>query len=261
MWREACQKHLHTLSFNSHDWPLYRDLSTSRLEILITQTTRLQGLSILMDDVDGFSASIVVAWLMYTRESLQWLFYNVRTTPDINMGERSWKCWCFLIILYQELNRTIRGNCITLKSIYIEAISLDKFILEADSLENLHLKDSALELFELIGKYFKIDDVCIIHLDVGDAVDNLETVDVSNFTINWTKFYQMISKSSTMRSLRLWDEEDEIVDVETIALCFPQLNHLAVSYDLRDDLREGIIHYGLLSGLPVYCKDALISLN
>ncbi|KAF3627068.1 F-box/LRR-repeat protein [Capsicum annuum] len=219
MWREACQKHLHTLSFNSHDWPLYRDLSTSRLEILITQTTRLQGLSILMDDVDGFSASIVVAWLICT------------------------------------------GNCITLKSIYIEAISLDKFILEADSLENLHLKDSALELFELIGKYFKIDDVCIIHLDVGDAVDNLETVDVSNFTINWTKFYQMISKSSTMRSLRLWDEEDEIVDVETIALCFPQLNHLAVSYDLRDDLREGIIHYGLLSGLPVYCKDALISLN
>ncbi|KAG5577998.1 hypothetical protein H5410_058132 [Solanum commersonii] len=88
-WREACQKHLHTLSFNSHDWPLYPDLSTSRLEILITQTlfqtTHLQGLSILMDDVDEFSASTVVAWLMYTRESLQWLFYNVRTNPNINI--------------------------------------------------------------------------------------------------------------------------------------------------------------------------------
>ncbi|PHT35002.1 F-box/LRR-repeat protein [Capsicum baccatum] len=46
MWREACEKHLHTLSFNSHDWPLYRDLSTSRLEILITQTTRLQALDL-----------------------------------------------------------------------------------------------------------------------------------------------------------------------------------------------------------------------
>ncbi|PHU03642.1 F-box/LRR-repeat protein [Capsicum chinense] len=224
MWREACQKHLHTLSFNSHDWPLYRDLSTSRLEILITQKTRLQGLSILMDDVDGFSASIVVAWLMYTRESLQWLFYNVRTAPDINVGERSWKSL----------------RICTKKTLHLSFLSSS----EKGTL-----------------KYFKIDDVCIIHLDVGDAVDNLETVDVSNFTINWTKLHQMISKSSTMRSLRLWDEEDEIVDVETIALCFPQLNHLAVSYDLRDELREGIIHYGLLSGLPVYCKDALISLN
>ncbi|KAJ6983947.1 F-box/LRR-repeat protein [Populus alba x Populus x berolinensis] len=60
-WREAWRKHLHTLSFNSNDWHVYQDITTSRLEILITQTifqtTGLQGLSILMDDVDEFSAS------------------------------------------------------------------------------------------------------------------------------------------------------------------------------------------------------------
>lgn len=32
-----------------------------------------------MDDVDEFSASTVITWLMYTRETLRQLIYNVRT--------------------------------------------------------------------------------------------------------------------------------------------------------------------------------------
>ncbi|CAB4283247.1 unnamed protein product [Prunus armeniaca] len=55
----------------------------------------------------------------------------------------------------------------------------------------------------------------------------------------------MISRSSKLRRLRLWDvifyDEDEIVDLETIAVCLPQLSHLSLSYDLRD----GVLHYGL----------------
>uniref|UniRef100_A0A5B7AA91 F-box domain-containing protein n=1 Tax=Davidia involucrata TaxID=16924 RepID=A0A5B7AA91_DAVIN len=306
-WREACRKHLHTLSFNSDDWPVYRDLTTSRLEILITQTifqtTGLQGLSILMDDVDEFTASTVIAWLMYTRETLRRLFYNVRTTPNVNILDicgrqklemlvlahnsitgvepnyQRFPCLRSLSLSYVSISAldlnllltacpkienlalvnpeiamsdaqvTVELNSPTLKSIYVEAISLDKFILEADNLEDLHLKDCALEFFELIGKgtlkHFKIDDVSVIHLDIGETIENLEIVDVSNFTIIWTKFYQMISKSPKLRKLRLWDvlfdDEDEIVDVETIAVCFPQLSHLALSYDIKD----GVLHYGL----------------
>ncbi|CAL5426308.1 unnamed protein product [Camellia sinensis] len=306
-WREASRKHLQTLSFSSDDWPVYRDLSRSRLEILITQTifqtTGLQGLYIFMDDVDEFSASTVIAWLMYTRETLRQLIYNVRTTPNVNILDicgrqkleilvlahnsitgvepnyQRFPCLKSLSLSYVSISAldlnlllvacpnieylalvnpeiamsdaqvTVDLNSLTLKSIYVEAISLDKFILEADSLESLHLKDCALELFELVGKgtlkHFKIDDVSVIQLDIGEAVENLENVDVSNFTIVWSKFYQMISKSSKLRRLRLWDvvfdDEDEIVDLETIALCFPQLSHLALSYDLRD----GLLHYGL----------------
>lgn len=310
-WREACRKHLQSLSFNSDDWPIYHDLTTSRLEILITQTifqiTGLQGLSILMDDVDEFSASTVIAWLMYTRETLRWLFYNVRTTPNVNILDlcgrqklemlvlahnsitgvepnyQRFSCLKSLSLSYVSISALdlnllltacprieifslvnpeivmsdaqvmIELNSPTLKSIYVEAISLDKFILEADSLENLHLKDCALELFELTGKgslkQFKIDDVSVLHLDIGETVDELEIVDVSSFTIIWSKFYQTISKSSKLRKLRFWDvvfdDEDEIVDLETVALCFPKLNHLALNYDLRDDLRDGVLHYGV----------------
>lgn len=305
-WREAFNKHLHTLSFNSNDWSVYRDLETSGVEILITQTifqtTGLQGLSIVIDDVE-FSAATVIAWLMYTRETLRSLVYNVRTTPNINILEicgrqklevlslahnsiagvepnfQRFPCLKSLSLSYvsisaldlslllsacQKLEVLVLVNpeiamsdaqvqvelsSHTLKSIYVERINLDKFFLEADSIERLHLKDCVLELFELVGKgtlkHFKIDDVSVLHLDIGETGDNLEVVDVSNFTVIWPKFYQIISRSSKLKKLRLWEvvfnDEDEIVDLETIAVCFPKLSHLSLSYDLRD----GVLHYGL----------------
>jgi hypothetical protein len=306
-WRIACCKHLHTISFNSNDWPVYRDLTTTRLEILITQTifqtSGLQSLTIFMEDVDEFSASAVIAWLMYTRETLRQLFYNVKTMPNVNILEicgrhkleildlahnsivgvepnyQRFPCLkslslssvsisaldlnllvsaCPRIEVLELVNPeiamsdaqvSIELSSSTLKSVYVEAISLDKFILEADGIECLHLKDCALEDFELIGKgtlkNFRIDDVSVIHLDIGDIVENLESVDISNFTIIWPKFFQMISRSSNLKRLRLWDvmfdDEDEVVDLETIATCFPHLSHLSLSYDVRD----GVLHYSL----------------
>ncbi|PIN16805.1 hypothetical protein CDL12_10536 [Handroanthus impetiginosus] len=306
-WRDAWRNNLHTLTFNSNDWPLYHEFSTSRLEILITQTIfqtkGLQCLSIIMDDVDEFAAAPVIAWLMYTRENLQQLHYNVRTTPNINILEKcgrqklevltlahntitgvepsyqKFPCLRILSLSYVSISALDLSLLLTaspkiekltlvsldvvmsdpqammeltsnsLKDIYVEAISLDKFILEADSLEKLHLKDCTLEVFELIGKgmlrFLKIDDVSVIHLDIGENAEHLEIVDVSNFTIMWAKFYHMISRSSKLRKLRLWgvvfDDEDEVVEIETISSCFPLLSHLALSYDLR----EAALHYGL----------------
>uniref|UniRef100_A0A1D1XK38 F-box/LRR-repeat protein At1g67190 n=1 Tax=Anthurium amnicola TaxID=1678845 RepID=A0A1D1XK38_9ARAE len=306
-WREACRKHLHTLSFNSNDWPMYQDLTTSRLEILITQTIfqtkGLQCLSISMDDVDEFSAASVIAWLLYTRETLRSLSYNVSTIPNINIlekcgrqklevlclahnsitgvepGYQRFPCLrslslsnvsisaldlslllssCPIIeslslispeIAMSDSQATMELSSPTLKSIYVENISMDKFVLETDSLELLHFKDSSLDIFELIGKatlkHLKIDDVSVMHLDIGENTEHLEVIDVSNFTIMWPKFYHMISKSTKLRKLRLWgivfDDEDEIVDLETIATCFPQLRLLSLSFDLK----EGLVHYGL----------------
>ncbi|KAK9755904.1 hypothetical protein RND81_01G058500 [Saponaria officinalis] len=251
-----------------------------------------------MDDGDEFSASTVTAWLVYTRESLRSLYYNVRTNPNINIfdicGRRKLEklvivhntitgvepnyqrflCLTSLSLSYVcisalDLNLllsacpkietlslinleitlsdsqvTVELNSPTLKSIYVEAISLDKFILEADSLEDLHLKDCAMEQFDLIGmgglKVFKFDDVSVIHLDLGEAVENLEVVDVSNFTFSWFRFFQMISRSSNLRVLRLWDvafeDLDEVVDLEAIARSFPYLSKLSFICDLREHL-------------------------
>lgn len=295
-WREAWRNHLHTLSFDSHDWPVYHELSTSRLEIIITQTifqtTALQHLAISMDEVDEFSAAPVMAWLMYTRDTLRQLHYNVKTTPIFNIIEKcgrqklevlalahnsitgvepsyqKFPCLKSLSLSHVSVSTLDLSLLLTtcpkleklalvspdismsdmevssssLKDIYVEAISLDKFILEADTLEVMHLKDCTLELFEVVSKgalrVLRIDDVSVIHLDIGENMENLEVVDVCNFTIMWPKFYHMISKSSKLRRLRLWgvvfDDDEEVMDLETICMCFPRLGHLSLCYDLKD---------------------------
>ncbi|KAL5579811.1 hypothetical protein UlMin_012253 [Ulmus minor] len=306
-WRNAFREHLQVLSFNSNDWAAYRDLTTSQLEILITQTifqtTGLKSLYIMMDNVDEFSASTVTAWLMYTREMLRQLFYNVCTNINMNILEicgrqklemlllahnsitgveptfQRFPCLTSLslnsvtisaldlsllltacpkieslelvnpIIAMSDAQVIVELSSSSLKSLYIEVVSLDKFIIEAESIERLHLKDCSFDVFELIGKgtlkHFIIDEGSMIHLELSETVENLEVVDISNFAIMWKNFYQMISKSLKLRSLRLWDvifdDEDEMVDIETIAVCFPQLTHLSLSYDLGD----GILDYGL----------------
>ncbi|KOM51115.1 hypothetical protein LR48_Vigan08g194200 [Vigna angularis] len=55
-------------------------------------------------------------------------------------------------IAMSDAQVTVELSSSTLKKVYVESISLDKFILEADGLETLHLKDCALEFFELVGK-------------------------------------------------------------------------------------------------------------
>lgn len=307
-WRESFKKHLHTLCFSSDDCPVYRGLTTRRLEIIITQTifqtVGLQCLSIHMDFVHEFSAAPLIAWLMYTRETLRSLSYNIRTVPNVNILEKCGRQKLEVLDLdhnpifgvepsYQRFNAlrsfslrhvtvsaldlrlllvacpkiesltlvsleimtsdsqsSMELNSLTLRSLYAKALVVDKIILDVDNLETLHLDALNLDLFELIGKgalkNLKLDDVSITHLDIGESMDNLEVIDVSTFTIMWTKFYQMVFRSSRLRKLRLWgvvfEDEDEIMDSETIAVFFPHLKHLCLSYDVRDGLFHGGLH-------------------
>ncbi|CAI8614836.1 unnamed protein product [Vicia faba] len=307
-WTEAWHNHLHTLSFNTSEWPLYGEICSSHLEMVITctlfQTKGLQCLTILMDDEHEFVVTPVIAWLMYSRDSLRELRYNVRTSADFNFNiiekfsrerlevlslarndvprvERYHKFPCLvslslsfvsisaidlsllvsacpkletfsivdLVITMSDSQASLELSSSSLKDIFVESLGFDKFILVADSLEKLHLKDCTFHVFELVGKgklkVLKIDDVSVIHLNIGDSTENLEVVDVCNFTIMWPKFYQMIAKASRLNNLRLWsvvfDDEDEVVDIENISVCFPRLTHLSLSYDLKD----GVLHYGL----------------
>ncbi|KAJ3677962.1 hypothetical protein LUZ60_001765 [Juncus effusus] len=138
----------------------------------------------------------------------------------------------------------------TLKYFCAKSIGVDKILLEAENLETLFLNALNLDLFELIGKgtlkNLTIDDVSVTQLEMGDnSTLNLEIVDVSNFTIIWPKFYHTINRAVNLKKLRIWgvifDEEDEIVDSEAIAVSFPNLLHLSLSYELRD----GLLSYSL----------------
>ncbi|CAM8910201.1 unnamed protein product [Rhodiola kirilowii] len=328
-WREAYRKHLHTLSFDSVKCPPYKWTTTSpsTLETIITQTIfqtkGLQRLSIQLGCGYNFSAASVLAWLLYERETLLELRYNV-PTPHVNIlkicGRNKLEVielaknsiWAvepkfqrfpclkslslrYVIVSASHLNLLLSGcpkieslelinpivmfevpkivelSSPTLKSIFVEAVRVDKLTVEADCLEILHLKGCALEDFELIGKgslkQIKLDDACITHLYISENIESLEVVDISNFSIFSPIFWEMISKSSSLMKLRLWNSkvtlengnEDEFedtdedsdefedtnhisthqlnhfsVDLETVAVSFPKLSHLCLNYNLID---------------------------
>lgn len=299
-WRVAARHHLNTLCFNTADWPVYRELSTEDLEILITQTilqtSCLQHLSIRLGNHNEFSAAPVIAWLMYTRESLRFLTYMMKTKPCVNVLERCGKSKLERLVLgytciptvdpavqrfpslldltlsrvsvsSADLNAllsacpkletfslidtdvTLSGSETTLEltssslnAFYTEDLTLDTVILEADHLENLFLKDSIIERFELRSRnslhVLKIENTNIGEMDIGEATELLEVLDVSDFEMLWPQFFQMISRASKLRKLRLWrlkfEGAEEDVDLETIAVSFPRLNRLALSYELAD---------------------------
>ncbi|XP_042391832.1 F-box/LRR-repeat protein At1g67190 [Zingiber officinale] len=301
-WREAYKKYLHTLSFKFGDWP--RDITARQLEILITQTISqtvgLQCLSIHMGSAHEFAAVPVIAWLMYTRKTLQSLSYNGHTIPNVNVPEQCSRHKLQALDLdHHSIIRVeptyLRFTCLkslslrhviisaldlsilftvcpriesltldvveivtsdsqssmelsspTLKCIFAEKVSVEKIILEADNLESLHLlNDSNIGFLKLNGKgslqHLKIDDIVATHLEIGANLDNLKVIDVSYFMIKLPKFYQMISRASKLRTLRLWAvafvcKDDLFIDVESIAVSFPELKHLALNYDIRDGL-------------------------
>ncbi|KAG0616494.1 hypothetical protein M758_5G119800 [Ceratodon purpureus] len=304
-WRVAARHHLNTLCFNTADWPVYRELSTEDLEILITQTIMqtscLQHLSIRLGNHNEFSAAPVIAWLMYTRESLRFLTYMMKTKPCVNVLERCGKSKLERLVLgytciptvdpavqrfpsllaltlsrvtvsSTDLNALLSAcpklvtlsliqTCLfdtdvsmsgsettleltssSLRAFYTEELTLDTVILEADHLDNLHLKGSVIERFELRSsnslRALKIEDTTIGEMDFGEATELLEVLDVSDFEMLWPNFYQIISRASKLRQLRLWrlkfEGSEEDVDIETIAASFPRLNRLALGYELAD---------------------------
>lgn len=145
-------------------------------------------------------------------------------------------------IATNDARMIVELNSPTLKDIYLEAIGLQKLTLRADGIERLHLKDCIIDELELTGKgtlkHFQIDGASIIYLDIGDTTYNLDTIDVSSFTTVWSKLYQLVMNMNSLKvqRLRLWDLDldgkDGIVDLETIAVCFPRLRHLCLGYGL-----------------------------
>ncbi|CAM8910193.1 unnamed protein product [Rhodiola kirilowii] len=314
-WQEAFRKHLHTLSFDSFNWPLHKYMTTNGFEINITntifQTKGLQRLSLRFHKDYTCSAPSVHAWLLYTRETLLELRYKVQTKPCVNildicgrdklevielahnpvwlaqpMSQR-FPCLKSLSLRHvrvlsalhlnlllsacpkieslelinplfsmPDVPKTVEFSSPTLKSLFVDDVRVDKLIVEAVCLEIFHLKRCALEDFKLIGKgtlkQIKLDGVSITHLDISENIESLEVVDISNFSI----FEEMISKSLSLRKLRLWnskviledsdeDEDEDLVtdhistpqlnqyrvDLETIAVSFPKLSYLCLNYN------------------------------
>lgn len=295
-WRQAARHHLHRLAFTESDCP--RDQSQSQCEILITET--IMRTSCLQELAIGvkwtFSAALVIAWLMHTKDTLKSLMFTTLTEPPLNLLEKCGEkkiehlVWGLahippidpvihklpslvsltlekavlsaldlnllfsvcpklesLSLIDNDISVSDAASTLDLKSaslqmLHIEGLSADTIVLEADKLKDMVLKTSTFDQFYLFSRgslqHLTIEDVSIEHLEIGQSADLLEEVVVSDFTIMWPKFYQMISGASKLSKLRLWGlpfhPEEEATDLASIASSFPCLRWLAINYHLGD---------------------------
>lgn len=159
-WQQAWCHHVHTLAFDSNDWPVYDELTKSRLEVIITrtifQTKALQCLSISLKNNVEFSAAPVIAWLMYTRDTLRQLHYNM-DIPDFNIIEVCGRKRLELLDLADN-TITISGSTLDLR--------YQKFsCLRSLSLTSVRISPSGLNA--LFSACPKVEALNLVNLDFG----------------------------------------------------------------------------------------------
>ncbi|KAK4345690.1 hypothetical protein RND71_035866 [Anisodus tanguticus] len=278
-WLEARRNHLHTLTFNSNDWPVYDELPRSRLErylapvdynvntpnLNILEKCGRQSLELLdlaENTITGFGPSYQKFPCL---RSLSLNHVDISTLDLSHLLSACPKVEVLNLVDMDfatsgpEFSMTLSSN--SLKDIHVEAIELSEVILEADRLKNLHLKDCNIGNFALLSngtlRIFELDNVDIFPLDIGENnAENLEIVEVSNFTTFRSDFHHMIVKLSKVRRISLCfvmfeDNDDEFVHTEATSACFPHLSRLSLTDELREELQRGLLGYRQLENLVV----------
>ncbi|XP_060174532.1 F-box/LRR-repeat protein At1g67190-like [Lycium barbarum] len=197
-WREARRNHLDALTFNSNDWPVYDELPWSRLEVIITQTifqtNSLQCLSIILKNDVGFSAAPVIAWLMYTRDTLRQLHYNA-DTPNLNILE---KCGRQSLELLDLAENTITGF----------GSSYQKFPC-LRSLSLTHVNISTLDLSNLLSACPKVEVLSLDDMDFDTSGPEfsmrLSSNSLKDIRIEAIQLREIILEADSLKKLHLKD--------------------------------------------------------
>lgn len=176
-WREAARHHLRKLVFALADWPSYRDLPVSQCEIIMTETIMrtqcLQELSICMGLTKEFSAALVIAWLMHTKETLKRLTFMNETKPRMNILE---KCGG------QKLEHLVWGFA------YIPTVdpTIHKYPFLVSLTLNNHAGLSALDLNLLLSVCPKLEFLSLVNINItfSDAPSMIEMNSASLKTLN-----------------------------------------------------------------------------
>lgn len=216
-WRVAARHHLHTLSFNTDDWFVYRELPTEDLEIIITQTVLqtscLQHLIVHDRDHHEFSAAPVIAWLMYTRESLRFLTYMIKTKPLVNILERCGKAKLERLVLgYTSIPAVDPAILIfpsllalTLSRVSVSSADLNALLSACPKLETFSLialvdtgSETTLELTSSSLRAFYTEDLTLENVIL--EADHLQSLFLKDSVIDC---FVLKSRNSTLHVLKI----------------------------------------------------------
>ena len=234
-WRQATRHHLHKLIFAESDCP--RDLLQSQCEILITETIMrtscLQDLTISVKRT--FSAALVIAWLMHTKETLKSLTFRSPTEPPLNIFE---KCGG------QKIEHLVWGSAhippidpVIHKFPSLVSLTLEKAVLSALDLNLLFSVCPKLEFLSLINNDISVSDTAsTIELKSASMKTlNIEGVSVESIVLEADKLKKMVLRASTFEQFELLSQGSlEHLTIEDVSI-----SHLEIGQSA--DLLEEVI--------------------
>lgn len=195
------------------------------------------------------------------------LFQVVVSASDLNSPLLACpKLWSLVLTNPTILSLDARSTLTLTSSSLREFTTVDNVSLEAEVLASLELDRCTLQHFGLVSKgklrKLTIKRARIPELDIRPETSMLQALHVSNSTIPWPGFGQLISKVPNLKVLQLRGLESraysDVMNVDKIVELIPRLNHLAMGLD--DQLMRGNVDQ-LLLWLRTSLLDKLVVLE
>ncbi|VFQ81396.1 unnamed protein product [Cuscuta campestris] len=155
---------------------------------------------------------------------------------------------------YFDEEITVKLRLPTLKTLlFIRVIAL-QLILETCDIGYLHVNDSCFGIFKVHGsknlRHLKISKSHLSLLEIEEG-ENLEILEFVTSHVVQSNLFPMKVQAPKLKMFRIWrfigermrfygdptiivDGSELVVDLDQIAVCSPQLNHLSIFYDVEE---------------------------
>ncbi|VFQ81400.1 unnamed protein product [Cuscuta campestris] len=156
-----------------------------------------------------------------------------------------------------EPEKVVKVYCPTLKALFLDNMQLFQFILEKNStsIEYMQMKHCYFRLFKVSGSK-TLRDLRISHSEAWrleiEQTDNLESFEIVASHVTRSNLLPMMIQSPKLKRFRFWgfkkctydeiildDGPELVLDLERMAICSPQLTHLAI---LCDEGVDGLVY-------------------
>ncbi|VFQ74476.1 unnamed protein product [Cuscuta campestris] len=145
----------------------------------------------------------------------------------------------------------VEFHCPTLKTLFLDDMKLYQFMLESSSIECLQVKECYFSSFEVRSSK-TLRDIKLSNSEAGffkiEQTDNLESFELTRTCVTKSNLFPMMIQAPKLKRFRFWGFEEEykyivrgdegsgmVLDLERMAICSPQLSHLAIFCDKRLD--------------------------
>ncbi|VFQ81401.1 unnamed protein product [Cuscuta campestris] len=152
---------------------------------------------------------------------------------------------------FSSPERAVEFHCPTLKTLFLDDMKLYQFMLESSSIECLQVKECYFSSFQVRSsktlRDIKLSNSEARFLEI-EQTDNLESFELTRTCVAESNLFPMMIQAPKLKRFHFWgfmekymyivrgdDRSGLVLDLERMAICSPQLSHLAIFCDKRLD--------------------------